>query len=86
MSLNKLQRHDMIRVKSLQPDIEYIFKHTLTQEVIYNGLLIKEREKVHERIALIMERLFTERLPEFYETLAFSLKKVNLYTKQLITL
>ena len=73
--LNKLQRHDMIRVKSLQPDIEYIFKHTLTQEVIYNGLLIKEREKVHERIALIMERLFTERLPEFYETLAFHFEK-----------
>ena len=73
--LNKLQGHDMIRVNSLQPDIEYIFKHTLTQEVVYNGLLIKEREKIHESIALIMERLFTERLPEFYETLAFHFEK-----------
>jgi class 3 adenylate cyclase/tetratricopeptide (TPR) repeat protein len=69
--LTGLERLDLIRAKSLQPDLEYIFKHALTQEVVYSGLLKKEREKVHERVALVMEQLFNERLPEFYETLAF---------------
>jgi len=51
--------------------LEYIFKHALTQEVIYNGLLKKERREIHERIAIVMEQIFQDRLSEFHETLAF---------------
>jgi tetratricopeptide (TPR) repeat protein len=58
-------------MKSLEPDLEYIFKHALTQEVVYNGLLKKERREIHERTALVMEKLFRDRLSEFFETLAF---------------
>jgi class 3 adenylate cyclase/tetratricopeptide (TPR) repeat protein len=73
--LNNLERLDLIRTRSLPPDLEYIFKHALTQEVVYNGLLKKERREIHERIALVMEQLFHDRLPEFYETLAFHFKQ-----------
>jgi len=66
-----LERVDLIRTRSLQPDLEYVFKHALTQEVAYNGLLKKERQAIHERIAFVMEELFQDRLSEFYETLAF---------------
>jgi tetratricopeptide (TPR) repeat protein len=52
-----------------------MFKHPLTQEVVYGGLLKKERQAVHERIGLVMEELFRERLSEFYETLAFHFKR-----------
>jgi class 3 adenylate cyclase/tetratricopeptide (TPR) repeat protein len=69
--LNTLERLDFIRTRSLQPELEYMFKHPLTQEVVYNGLLKKERQEIHEQIGLVMEKLFQERLPEFYETLAF---------------
>jgi tetratricopeptide (TPR) repeat protein len=69
--LNTLERLDFIRTRSLQPELEYMFKHPLTQEVVYNGLLRKERQEIHEQIALVMEQLFRERLPEFYETMAF---------------
>ena len=69
--LSTLERLDFIRTRSLQPELEYMFKHPLTQEVVYNGLLKKERRDIHEQIALVMERFFHERLPEFYETLAF---------------
>jgi predicted ATPase len=58
----------------LQPDLEYIFKHALTQEVVYNGLLKKDRQTIHERIGLVMEQLFHDRLPEFYEALAYHFK------------
>jgi len=43
--------------------------------VVYNGLLKKERQALHERIGLIMEQSFHDRLPEFYETLAFHYKQ-----------
>ncbi len=74
-SLGGLERLEFIRTRTIQPDLEYIFKHALTQEVVYNGLLKKERQALHERIGLIMEQLFHDRLPEFYETLAFHYKQ-----------
>jgi tetratricopeptide (TPR) repeat protein len=73
--LHRLEQFDLIRIRSLQPELEYVFKHALTQEVVYNGLLKKERQAVHERIGLVMEQLFRDRLSEFYETLAFHFKR-----------
>jgi len=80
-SLQGLERLDLIRTRTLDPDLEYIFKHALTQEVVYNGLLKKERQVIHEKIANVMEELFRERLPEFYETLAYHYKQGQSYLK-----
>jgi class 3 adenylate cyclase/tetratricopeptide (TPR) repeat protein len=80
-SLSGLERLDLIKTKAIQPDLEYIFKHALTQEVVYNGLLKKERREIHEQIGLVMEQLFQERLPEFYETLAFHFKQGRSFHK-----
>ena len=79
--IRSLEQLDLIRTKFLQPDIEYIFKHALTQEVVYNGLLKKERRKIHERIGLVIEQLFQNRLPEYYETLAFHFSKSQSFQK-----
>ncbi len=73
--LSHPERLDLIRTRSLQPDIEYMFKHALTQEIVYNGLLNRQCREIHENIAWVMEKLFHDRLPEFYETLAFHFKK-----------
>jgi len=73
--LIRLERMDLIHARSLQPNLEYVFKNALTQEVVYNGLLKKERKAIHERIALVMEGLFQDRLSEFYEALAFHFKQ-----------
>jgi class 3 adenylate cyclase/tetratricopeptide (TPR) repeat protein len=72
--LNGLEQLDLIRTRSLQPDLEYIFKHALTQEVVYKGLVTRERQAIHERIGHVMEQLFQDRLSEFYETLAYHFK------------
>lgn len=79
--LTELNRLDLIRTQSQEPEIEYIFKHALTQEVVYNGLLIKDRRKIHERIGIAIEVLFSDRLAEFYETLAFHFSLGNNPTK-----
>ncbi|MCB2170149.1 MAG: AAA family ATPase, partial [Deltaproteobacteria bacterium] len=69
-----LERLDLIRAKSIQPTLEYIFKHSLTYEVVYNGLLKAERKEIHERIGLVIETLFHHRHQEFYEILAYHFK------------
>jgi class 3 adenylate cyclase/tetratricopeptide (TPR) repeat protein len=73
--LGGLENLDLIRARSVSPDLEYIFKHALAQEAVYKGLLKTERKEIHERIGLVMEKFFQGRLPEFYETLAFHFKQ-----------
>ena len=73
--LGGLEGLDFIRMKSLQPDPEYMFKHAMTQEAVYNGLLKKERQAIHEQIGLVMEQLFHDRLSEHCESLAFHFKR-----------
>jgi class 3 adenylate cyclase/tetratricopeptide (TPR) repeat protein len=71
VNLLDLQRLELIYEKSLFPELEYIFKHALIQEVAYNSLLLKRRKDIHERIGKAIEQLYQERLEEFYEMLAY---------------
>jgi class 3 adenylate cyclase/tetratricopeptide (TPR) repeat protein len=73
--LDDLVRLDLLRVKPLLQDREYDFKHALIQEVVYNGLLRRELQEIHERIGLAIEDLFRSRLAEFSETLAFHYRR-----------
>jgi len=68
--LVNLQGLEFIYEKSLYPELEYVFKHALTQEVAYNSLLLKRRKQIHERIGKAIEDLYSDRLEEFCEALA----------------
>jgi len=68
--LLNLQELEFIYEKSLFPELEYLFKHALTQEVAYESLLVKRRKELHDRIGQAIEELYPERLEEFYEMLA----------------
>jgi tetratricopeptide (TPR) repeat protein len=70
-SLADLEESELIYEKSLFPELEYIFKHALTQEVAYNSLLKKKRRELHESIGQAIEGLYPERIEEFYEILAY---------------
>jgi tetratricopeptide (TPR) repeat protein len=86
--LLNLQGLEFIYEKSLFPELEYIFKHALTQEVAYNSLLQKRRKEIHEKIGRAIEELYPERLEEFYEMLAYhcarsdNLEKALYYLKR----
>jgi class 3 adenylate cyclase len=73
--LLNLQGLEFVYEKSLFPELEYIFKHALTQEVAYNSLLLKRRKEIHERIGQAIEQIYAERLQEFYEMLAYHYAK-----------
>jgi class 3 adenylate cyclase len=69
--LLNLQGLEFIHEKSLFPELEYIFKHALTQEVAYNSLLQKRRKEIHEKIGNAIEQLYQDRIEEYYELLAY---------------
>src|SRR5205814_903867 len=52
------------------PEVDYVFKHALTQEVAYGTVLHERRKALHERTAQALEVLFHTRLDEHYEALA----------------
>jgi tetratricopeptide (TPR) repeat protein len=69
--LLSLQGLEFIYEKRLFPELEYIFNHALTQEVAYSSLLLKKRKDLHEKIGQAIEKIYPERLEEFYEMLAY---------------
>ena len=73
--LFELQGLEFIYEKNLFPELEYIFKHALTQEVAYSSLLFSKRKKLHEQIGDAIELLYRDRLEEFYEMLAYHYSK-----------
>jgi class 3 adenylate cyclase/tetratricopeptide (TPR) repeat protein len=68
--LTNLVGLEILYEKALYPELEYIFRHTLTQEVAYDSLLKQRRQEIHSRIARTIEDLYGERLEEHYEMLA----------------
>lgn len=55
--LQLLQRQEFIQEKTVLPELEYMFKHSLTHDVVYNGLPEARRRVLHERVAEAIESL-----------------------------
>ncbi|MFC1833766.1 adenylate/guanylate cyclase domain-containing protein [Thermodesulfobacteriota bacterium] len=68
--LTNLVGLEILYEKALYPELEYIFKHALTQEVAYESMLKQKRRELHGRIAQAIEELFPDRLDEHCEMLA----------------
>jgi predicted ATPase/class 3 adenylate cyclase/regulation of enolase protein 1 (concanavalin A-like superfamily) len=62
--LRTLEDETLIRERAREPELEYIFKHQLTQEAAYNGLLKQERRAYHQQVAEALEHLFPDRSTE----------------------
>src|SRR6202023_3221273 len=68
--LADLQMAEFIYEQPATGDIEYIFKHALTQEVSYNSLLIERRKLLHERTGQALESMFAGQLDDHLDELA----------------
>lgn len=66
-----LQQKEMIRERERIPELEYIFKHELTREAAYHSLLKQQRQVFHRRVAETLEQLFSTRLEEQVDLLAY---------------
>jgi hypothetical protein len=69
--LGRLQAAEFLYETELYPNLEYSFKHALTHEVSYNGLLQERWRALHARVVEAIERLYHDRLGEQIERLAY---------------
>ena len=70
-NLEILKNSQLIKERRRLEEVEYLFKHPLIQEVVYESLLLKKRKEIHLRVAETIESLFADRRREFFGRLAF---------------
>jgi tetratricopeptide (TPR) repeat protein len=68
--LHDLQLAEFIYEQPAAGDIEYTFKHALTQEVAYNSVLVERRKQLHERIGSAIEASFAQSIDDHLSQLA----------------
>jgi tetratricopeptide (TPR) repeat protein len=81
--LAHLQAAEFLYETRLFPDQAYTFKHALTHEVAYGGLLQERRRVLHARIVEVLEALAGDRVAEQVERLAHHALRGELWAKAL---
>jgi predicted ATPase len=76
-----LQAAEFLNETGRYPDLEYSFKHALTHDVTYGGLLQETRRDLHARIVAAIEMLHRDRLGEQIERLAHHALRGELHEK-----
>jgi class 3 adenylate cyclase/tetratricopeptide (TPR) repeat protein len=69
--LTELHGLDFVFPSSSDPELMYSFKHALTQDVVYTGLLERRRRLYHAAAGRGLEELYRERIEEVFEFLAY---------------
>jgi len=80
-SLADLKALEFIYEKALFPDLEYVFKHGLVQDVAYGSLLKPRRRALHELIGRAIEELYADRLDERVAELAHHFAQGEVWAK-----
>jgi tetratricopeptide (TPR) repeat protein len=68
--LSILKDSELLYERGIYPQSNYIFKHALTRDVVYDSILAKRKKKLHEEIGNAIEELYKGNLSEHYEVLA----------------
>src|SRR5262249_14741330 len=68
--LGDLELREIIYQESVAGDLEYAFKHMLTQDAAYTSISIEQRSLLHERIGSALETLFAESANDHLSELA----------------
>jgi tetratricopeptide (TPR) repeat protein len=68
--LSVLKDSELLYERGIYPQSNYIFKHALTREVVYDSILAKRKKKLHEEIGNTIEELYEDNLSEHYEVLS----------------
>jgi len=80
-NLDELRSLELVLQREEAREFQYLFKHFLIQEVAYNTILVNKRKELHASIARSIEKLYPDRLMEFYELLAFHYEKAEMWDK-----
>jgi class 3 adenylate cyclase/tetratricopeptide (TPR) repeat protein len=81
--LAHLQAAEFLYETGLFPELVYTFKHALTHEVAYGGLLLERRRALHARIVEALEALTGDQGSEQVERLAYHALRSEMWDKAL---
>ncbi len=81
--LEYLTEAQLLNERRHQEDVEFLFKHALAQQATYDSILQKTRKDLHLKIAHSIEKVFADKLQEFYGVLAMHYGKAEAGEKQL---
>jgi tetratricopeptide (TPR) repeat protein len=79
--LAHLREAEFLYETQLFPDLEHSFKHALTHDVAYAGLLGERRRRLHAAVAAAIECLYADRLIEHVERLAHHARQGEVWDK-----
>jgi class 3 adenylate cyclase/tetratricopeptide (TPR) repeat protein len=82
--LTELQTLEIIYRQGLLPELAYVFKHAMIQDVAYNSLLLRQRRELHRAVGTALEELYPERLAEHYEELAHHFTQGEEWAKAMV--
>ena len=75
--LRELTVLELIHERRRYPELAYMFKHALTQDVAYGTLLMQRRAELHGLVGRAIEELYADRLAEHHEVLAHHFSKAE---------
>jgi class 3 adenylate cyclase/tetratricopeptide (TPR) repeat protein len=75
--ISYLKEIQIIRERRRMGELEYLFKHALAQEAAYESILPQRQKALHLKVAASIEKVFGERLNEFYGMLAYHYSKAE---------
>jgi class 3 adenylate cyclase/tetratricopeptide (TPR) repeat protein len=81
--LDLLQTAEFLYSTRLFPDLQYIFRHSLTHDVTYSAVLHERRREIHKRVVNAMEKIYADRLGEQVERLADHAERGSVWHKAL---
>ena len=81
--LARLQTAELVFEAARLPELEYAFRHSLTQEAAYNIILIRRRREFHRSVGEAIETLFPTRTDELAPRLAHHFAEARVADKAL---
>ncbi|MCG8469189.1 MAG: tetratricopeptide repeat protein, partial [Gemmatimonadetes bacterium] len=79
--LNRLRDLGLIQQIRVVPSVTYRFKHALTQDVAYDGLLERHRSEIHGAVGEAIETLHPDRLDDHFDRLAEHFEQARRWEK-----
>ena len=84
--LEELHGLDFVFPSAQDPELMYSFKHALTQDVVYAGVLERRRRTYHAASGLGLEELYAGRTDDFVEVIAYHFGRGQVWDKAAIYL
>ncbi len=81
--LDTLEAKGLIRLATIEPELEYLFRHWLVQDAAYGSLLRQERRELHRLVGEALEGLYPERSGELAGILAMHFEQAGETAKAL---